>query len=41
VQLRQELVSGVVVPVESKRMGTRLRQTEGCQAEAQQEEVRL
>jgi hypothetical protein len=33
VQLRQELVSGVIVPVKAYGMGARLRQAKGCQAE--------
>ena len=33
VQLWQELVSGVVIPVEAYGMPTRLRQAKGCQAE--------
>ena len=40
-QLRQELVSRVVVLVEPKRMGTRLRLAKRCQAETKQGEVRL
>jgi hypothetical protein len=36
-QLRKELVSGVIVPVKT----TGLRQAERCQEETQQEEVRL
>ena len=41
VQLRQELVSGVVVPVKAWGVCDRLRQAKVCQAEAQQGEARL
>jgi hypothetical protein len=36
VQLWQELVSGIVIPVKTWRTGTSLRQAKGSQAETQQ-----